>query len=133
MAYAQSSGQPAFGDQMQQFMVWASMKYVLFLSFWGCLVRLLLDLRSGRIRQGTVDRFIDTLVVFVAGFTAGFCGFAFCEYVNSKFFDTFHGRVIPDLVMCAIIASAAINREVTLRGLANLLRTGLDKIAKTQP
>lgn len=131
LSYAESSGQAAFGDQLT-FLSWATMKYVLFLSFWGCLVRLLLDLRSGRFRPTAGERFIDTLVIFIAGFTAGFFGFVACEWINAKFYSVVNGRVIPDLVMCAVIASAAVNRESMLRGMARLLLAGLDKVSKGQ-
>jgi len=112
-SYAESVNQSVFGSQLA-LLTWQTWRYVLLMSFLGCVTRVFIDLKAGRFRPTWAERVVDLTSIFVVGFASGFLAFVICEFINDRNAAPAEPRMLSDLVVCAAIFSAAINREALL-------------------
>lgn len=127
-AYAQATEYPAFGSELSE-LSWNTWRWVFLFCFLGSSVRLLMDLRAGKMREKMVDRIIDVLSVFMVGFAAGFIVFVICEYLN----QAAGKRYIPDLAICGLMFAAAINKEAVFAWVSAKFNAAIVAVAKATP
>lgn len=93
----------------------------------GVLVRVLVELRDGRVTFYPIRRFILDVAVYIGvGAISGFVAFALCESLSSVMWAT-TGVKMPDYIVSASITVAAFNKRLVLDAFAQRLKRNIDQ------